>query len=55
MGETPSVPLVASAPVQPPDAVHEVASVLDQVSVELPPEGIVVGLALKVAVVDPAG
>jgi hypothetical protein len=54
-GETPSVPLVASVPVQPPDAVHEVASVLDQVSVELPPEGIVVGLALKVAVVDPAG
>jgi hypothetical protein len=50
VGETPSVPLVASAPVQPPEAVHEVAFVLDQVSVELAPEAIVVGFAVKVTV-----
>ena len=50
VGETPSVPLVASAPVQPPEAVHEVALVLDQVSVELAPEAIVVGFAVSVTV-----
>jgi hypothetical protein len=44
------VPLVASVPVQPPDAVQEVALVLDQVSIELAPEAIVVGFAVKVAV-----
>jgi hypothetical protein len=32
-----------------------VALVLDQASVELLPDGIVVGLALKEVVVDPAG
>jgi len=50
VGETPSVPLVPSAPVQPPLAVHEVALVLDQVSVELAPEAIVVGFAVSVTV-----
>jgi hypothetical protein len=55
VGETTSVPLVASVPVQPPDAVQDVALLLDQVSVELPPGAIVVGLALKEAVVDPVG
>jgi hypothetical protein len=55
VGETTSVPLVASAPVQPPEAVQDVALLLDQVRVELPPEAIVVGLALKEAVVDPGG
>jgi hypothetical protein len=41
------VPLV---PAQPPLAVQEVAFVLDQVSVELPPESIIVGLADSVTV-----
>jgi hypothetical protein len=50
VGETPSVPLVASAPVQPPEAVHEVAFVLDHVNVELAPEAIVVGFAVSVTV-----
>ena len=50
VGVTPSVPLIASAPVQPPLAVQEVAFVLDQVRVELPPEEMVVGLADSVTV-----
>ena len=41
------MPLVALAPLQPPDAVHVVALVDDQVSVELDPLATVVGLALK--------
>ena len=49
-GVTPSVPLIASAPVQPPLAVQDVAFVLDQVRVELPPEEMVVGLADSVTV-----
>jgi hypothetical protein len=44
------VPLIASAPVQPPLAVQEVAFVLDQVRVELAPEETVVGLADSVTV-----
>jgi hypothetical protein len=47
---TPSVPLIASAPVQPPLAVQDVVFVLDQVRVELPPEETVVGLADSVTV-----
>jgi hypothetical protein len=47
---TPSAPLIASAPVQPPLAVQDVAFVLDQVRVELPPEEMVVGLADSVTV-----
>ena len=50
VGETASVPLVAALPVQPPEAVHEVALVLDQARVELLPEVIEVGLAFKVTV-----
>jgi hypothetical protein len=50
VGETLSVPLVASVPVQPPLAVQELALVLDQVSNEEPPEEIVVGFAEMVAV-----
>ena len=50
VGVTPSAPLIASAPVQPPLAVQEVAFVLDQVRVELPPEEMVVGLADSVTV-----
>jgi len=55
VGDTTWVPLVASAPVQPPDAVHEVALVLDQVSVEVLPESMVVGLAVNVTVGVPGG
>ena len=41
-------PLVALVPDQPPDAVHDVAFVADQVSVLEPPLVTVVGLAVKV-------
>jgi hypothetical protein len=44
------VPLVANAPLQPPEAVHEVALVEPQVSVAAPPLATVVGLAVSVAV-----
>jgi len=50
VGLTLCVPLVTSAPVQPPLAVQEVAFVLDQVRVEVLPEAIVVGLAESVTV-----
>jgi hypothetical protein len=50
VGETASVPLVASLPLQPPEAVQEVAFVLDQVSVELLPLLIVDGFAEMVTV-----
>jgi len=50
VGATVSVPLVASVPVQPPDAVHDVALVLDQVKVELSPVVIVAGVAFNVTV-----
>jgi len=40
-------PLVANVPLQPPEAVQEVALVDDQVNVEVPPLGTVLGLALK--------
>ena len=39
------VPAVALLPAQPPDAVHDVAFVLDHVSIELPPAVIDAGLA----------
>ncbi len=41
-------PLVASAPLQPPEAVHEVALVDDQLRVEVLPLVIVLGLAVSV-------
>jgi hypothetical protein len=44
------LPLVPSAPVQPPEAVHAVALVELQVSVDAPPLATVVGLAVSVAV-----
>jgi hypothetical protein len=50
VGLTLFVPLVASVPVQPPVAVQEVALVLDQVRVELPPEVMEIGLADRVTV-----
>jgi len=43
-------PLVASAPDHAPEAVHEVALVDDQVSVELAPLATVLGLALRLTV-----
>jgi hypothetical protein len=43
-------PLVASAPLQPPEAVQEVAFVEDQVNVALPPLVTVLGLAESVTV-----
>ena len=48
------VPCVALVPVQPPEAVHEVALVEDQVSVALEPLVTVEGLALKVTVGEAA-
>ena len=44
------VPLVPLLPDQPPEAVQAVALVEDHVSVELPPEAIVLGPALMVTV-----
>jgi hypothetical protein len=43
---------VARAPLQPPDAAQEVASVEDQDKVEVAPLATVLGLALKVTVGD---
>jgi hypothetical protein len=40
-------PRVATEPLQPPDAVHAVALVEDQVNVELSPFAMLVGLALS--------
>ena len=45
-----SVPLVAFAPVQPPEAVQDVALVLLQVSADIEPETTLVGLTLSVTV-----
>ncbi len=45
-----SVPLVALAPVQPPEAVHDVALVLDQASAVVVPEVTLAGLADRVTV-----
>ena len=44
------LPLIASEPLQPPDAEHEVALVEDQVRVEAAPLATVVGLADRVTV-----
>jgi hypothetical protein len=44
------VPPVAKAPLQPPDAAHEVALVELQVSMDVPPPATTVGFALNVAV-----
>jgi hypothetical protein len=44
------VPLAVFVPLQPPEAVHDVALVELQVSVDVPPLAIVVGLAVSVAV-----
>jgi hypothetical protein len=49
-GFTERVPLSALEPVQPPDAVHDVAFALDQVSAESAPAVIEGGLAVSVTV-----
>jgi hypothetical protein len=43
-------PLVASLPLQPPEAVQDVAFLDDQDSIELPPLAMVLGLALTLTV-----
>ena len=43
-------PVVVCVPLHPPEAVHEVALVLDQVKVLLAPLDTLFGLALKVTV-----
>ena len=53
VGDTARVPLVAFVPVQPPAAVHEVALVEDQVTVEMLPEVMLVGLAENATVGAP--
>ena len=44
------VPLVATAPLQPPDALHAVAFTEVQVNVDIPPPATVVGDAVSVTV-----
>ena len=41
-------PLVASVPDHPPEAVHEVTSLEDQVKVEVPPLATLLGLAVSI-------
>ena len=50
VGDAAKVPLVALAPLHPPEAVHEVALVEDQVTVELLPDVMLAGLAEIVTV-----
>jgi hypothetical protein len=50
-----SLPEVALAPDQPPEAVHDVAFVEDQVSVEVPPLATDVGFAASETVTDGGG
>jgi hypothetical protein len=49
-----ALPLVALVPLQPADAVHEVAWVVDHVSVDLAPAARLVGLAARVTVGEDA-
>ena len=53
-GDTARVPLVAFVPVQLPEAVHEVALVEDQVTIETWPAVMLVGLA-EIATVGAGG
>jgi len=50
VGDTARDPLVARAPVQPPEALQAVAFLVDQLSVELPPELIATGVAVNATV-----
>ncbi len=49
-GPVDQLPMVATGPLQPPEAVHELASVVDHVIVALAPFAIVVGVALMMMV-----
>jgi hypothetical protein len=55
VGDTTSVPLVSSVPVQPPEAVHEVTLVFAQVKVVLPPKVTDAGFGVNVSVAVPGG
>jgi len=55
VGETAKEPLVASAPVHPPDELQAVAFLVDQLSVEVPPKPMVLGVALNVTLGIPDG
>jgi hypothetical protein len=48
--ETPTALLVEGGPLQPPEAVHVVASVLLQVNVDVPPLTTLAGVALRITV-----
>ena len=50
VGDATRVPLIALVPLHPPEAVHAVASVEDQVTVEILPDVMLVGLAEIVTV-----
>ena len=50
VGDAARVPLVGFVPLQPPEAVHEVALVEDQVTVEILPDVMLGGLAEIVTV-----
>ena len=52
-GDVMRVPLAAFVPLHPPEAVHEVALVEDQVTVEILPDVMLVGLAEIVTVGSP--
>ena len=55
VGDAARVPLVGFVPLHPPEAVHEVALVEDQVTVETLPDAMLVGLAEIVTVGDGTG
>ena len=50
VGDAARVPLVAFVPLHPPEAMHDNASVEDQVTVEILPDVMLVGLAEVVTV-----
>ena len=54
VGDAARVPLVGFVPLHPPEAVHEVALVEDQVTVEILPDVMLVGFA-EIATVGSPG
>jgi len=55
VGDTAKEPLVARAPVQPTEELQAVAFLVDQLSVELPPVVMAIGVAVNVTVGIPDG
>jgi hypothetical protein len=55
VGDATKVPLVVFVPLHPPEAVHAVALVEDQVTVEILPDAMLVGLAEIATVGDGVG